>query len=274
MSNVFGTIGVWLKRFFFAATALAVAGLNLLMLMDVFNDQVLFVAMGMVFFSIATWVYLVTAFSATEDSSGVQVSIAWAGLVISLIGELSMAVFEIVRMQKFVLPPIWINTVVVIVIEVAIIVHLLLGIAYFAASGSYNERLNRLFENSRRKNTEEKIRKSRADAELHIQKEATDQGIQLTRSMLEAALPVVAERKARMMASEIARTFGLDADPSLQGAFEQAIREYKDGYTTRALHPELVIDSQAQPVIITPPPANPMRPAASRVRKAASQGDG
>ena len=248
MDGVFSFLGDFAKKAFFGATALALAFLNLQMLMAVFSGNVMFVIMGMIFFSIATWVYLLTAFSAREDSkrSGMQVAIAWGGLGISLAGELSMGLFEILRMQNFVAIPPWLNTVTITVIQAAIIIHLLLGIAYFAASSEYNEALHRIFENSKRRAAEEKIRKERANAEIEIQEKATTQGLRLTESMLEAALPVVAERKAKLMAAEIARTFGLDADPALMGAFEQTLREYRDGYTTRALHPELVIDAEVK----------------------------
>jgi hypothetical protein len=260
MSGVIRFIGDWIKRFFFVATALSVAGLNLLMLMDVFRQDILFVILGMVFFSIATWVYLITAFSAREDSnrSGAQIGLAWAGLGISLVGELSMATFEILRMQSFIITPPWVSTVTIIVIEAAVIIHLLLGIAYFAASEDYNETLSRIFENSRRRAADEKLRQARANAELAIQEEATDTGIDLTRSMLAAALPIVAERKARLMAGEIARTFGMDADLEMQHAFEQAIHEYREGYHTRAVAYHTVIDGTAvtEKPLITPDPTN------------------
>ncbi len=248
MDGVFSFLGDFAKKAFFAATALAIAGLNLMMLLAVFQGNILFVILGMVFFSIATWVYLITAFSAKEDSkrSGAQVGIAWGGLAISLVGELSMAVFEILRMQSFIAQPPWINTVTILVIEAAIIIHLMLGIAYFAASAEYNETLHRIFEHSKRRAAEERIRRERAVAEIEIQEAATAQGLRLTQSMLEAALPVVAERKAKLMAGEIARTFGLDADPALMGAFDQTLREYRDGFTTRALHPELVIEGNSR----------------------------
>jgi hypothetical protein len=250
MDGVFGFLGDFAKKMFFGATALAIAWLNLLMLMDVFQENILFVILGMIFFSIATWIYLITAFSAKEDSkrSGAQIGIAWGGLAIALVGELSMAVFKILRMQSFIAAPPWISTVTIMVIEAAIIIHMLLGISYFAASAEYNETLHRIFENSKRRKAEEKIRKERAKSEIDIQEKATSQGVNLMESMLQAALPVVAERKARLMANEIARTFGMDADPAFMGACEQAIREYRDGYTTRALHPELVVDSSSKDV--------------------------
>lgn len=269
MSGVFGFLGDLAKKAFFLATALAVAGLNLLMLMDVFKGNILFVIMGMVFFSIATWVYLITAFSAKEDSkrSGIQVGIAWGGLVIALVGELTMATFEVLRMQSFITAPPWITTVTIVVIEAAVIIHLLLGIAYFAASAEYNETLHRIFENAKRRDAEEKIRKERAKSEIEIQEKATAQGLNLTQTMLEAALPLVAERKARMMAAEIARTFGMDADAAFAAACEQTIREYRDGFTTRALHPELVIDATSKPAVTTPPPAVTSQPDPTLRRK-------
>jgi hypothetical protein len=260
MNSVMNWLGDWAKKFFFLATALAVAGLNLLMLMDVFRGQVLFVILGMVFFSIATWVYLITCFSAREDSqrSGAQIGLAWAGLGISLVGELSMAAFEVLRMQSFVITPPWVSTVTIMIIEAAIIVHLLLGIAYFAASADYNETLHRIFENSRRRDAEEKIRTVRAKAEIEIHEEATDTGIELMRAMLAAALPIVAERKAKLMAEEIAKTFGMDADLNMQRAFNHEIKKYRQEHNTLSYQ---VIDGEAKDidpaVIITPPPANP-----------------
>ena len=257
MSGVFRFLGDWAKKGFFLVTAAAVAGLNLLMLMDVFNDQILFVILGMVFFSIATWVYLITAFSAREDSnrSGAQIGIAWAGLGISLVGELSMATFEILRMQSFIITPAWVQTVTIIVIEAAVIIHLLLGIAYFAASEDYNETVSRIFENSRRRAADEKLRQARASAELAIQEEATDTGIELTRTMLAAALPIVAERKAKLMAEEIAKTFGMDADLAMQRAFNHEIKKYRQEHNTLAYQ---VIDGEAKDVdpavMITPDP--------------------
>ena len=235
MGNIFSGIGDLLKKGFFVLTALAIAGLNLLMLLDVFSGDILFVILGMVFFSVATWVYMVTAFAASEKTSGFQTVLAWIGLGISLVGELSMASFEIMRVQSFISPPPWINTVTIVVIEVAIIFHLLLGIAYFAASSDYNEKLNRLHEASRRRDVAEKLRTLRAKAEIKVEEDATDEGLKLTRSMLFAALPVLAERKARQTAGELARTFGMDADPELIQAFEQAISEYRHGFTTAAL---------------------------------------
>jgi hypothetical protein len=256
MSGVFKIMGDWIKKLFFAATALAVAALNLLMLMDVFQANILFVILGMVFFSIATWVYLITAFSAKEDSkrSGAQMGIAWAGLGISLIGELSMATFEILRMQAFITVPEWISTVTIIVIEAAVILHLLLGIAYFAAGQEYNEQLARIFENSRRRAADEKMRAAQAANEIHVLEEATNKGVDLTRSMLEAALPVVAERKARLMAGEIAKTFGMDADLQLNRAFDRAIKEYRATYNTRALAGYgVVVDGEAHDVTAEQP---------------------
>lgn len=235
MGNIFSGIGDLLKKGFFVLTALAIAGLNLLMLMDVFGGDILFVIMGVMFFSIATWVYMVTAFAASDKTSGFQTVLAWIGLGISLIGELSMAGFEIMRVQSFIETPPWINTVTIIVIEVAIIFHLLLGIAYFAAGSDYNEKLNRLHEASKRREVAEKLRVLRAKAEIKVEEDATDEGLKLTRSMLFAALPVLAERKARQTAGELARTFGMDADPELIQAFEQAISEYRHGFSTKAL---------------------------------------
>jgi hypothetical protein len=260
MSGVFRFLGEWVKKFFFVATALAVAGLNLLMLMDVFRGDILFVILGMVFFSIATWVYLITAFSAREDSnrSGAQIAIAWAGLGISLVGELSMATFEILRMQSFIITPAWVQTVTIIVIEAAVIIHLLLGISYFAASEDYNETVSRIFENSRRRAADEKLRQARASAELAIQEEATDTGIELTRTMLAAALPIVAERKAKLMALEISKTFGMDGDLAMQRAFSKAIKEYRQEHNSMAY---AVIDGDAkdmpEPAVIEKPLITP-----------------
>lgn len=269
MSGVFKFLGEWVKKFFFVATALSVAGLNLLMLMDVFRQNILFVILGMVFFSIATWVYLITAFSAQEDSnrSGAQIGIAWSGLGISLVGELSMATFEILRMQSFIVTPPWVSTVTIIIIEAAVIIHLLLGIAYFAASEEYNSTLARIFENGKRRAAEEKLRAARAAAEIAIQEEATDTGIELTRSMLAAALPIVAERKARLMAEEIARTFGMDADIAMQRAFNHEIKKFQREHNSMAY--QTVIDAEAHDpaVIITPPPA--VTPDPTHPRKAA-----
>ena len=252
MGNVFSGIGDWAKKGFFVLTALAIAGLNLLMLMDVFQSNILFVILGMIFFSVATWVYMVTAFAANDKTSGAQSILAWIGMILSLIGELSMAVFEILRVQSFIAPPVWIDTVTIIVIEVAIIFHLLLGIAYFASSADYNEKLNRLHEDSKRRKSDEKLREERAKAEIKIQEDATKQGVVLTKSMLDAALPIVAEQKARLIAMEIARTFGLDANPELNHAFEIAIRTYRAGQQTAALQP----GAGETTVLITPPPAS------------------
>ncbi len=281
MGDVFGEIGIWLKKGFFVLTALAIAGLNLMMLLDVFRGDILFVILGMIFFSIATWVYLVTAFSATDKSSGIQVSIAWVGLVLSLAGELTMGAFEILRIQSFIAAPPWVNMVTIIVIECAIIMHLLLGIVYFAAGQEYNQRLHRIFESTKRAKAEESIRKSRAAAEIKIHEDATTQGVELTRSMLEAALPIVAERKARQMAEAIAKTFGLDGDPSMNRAFDQAISDYRNNFTTKALQagdnevlpgkmPELAAAARSFPLDVNRPADNTsalIMPAGNPIKK-------
>ncbi len=251
MDNIFEQFSIWLKRFFLVATFLALAWLNVKMLNDVFAARIEFVITGFLFFSFATWVYLVDALSVgdgegdDERKSSNQVFLAWVGLILSAIGELSLATLEIMRMQMFVAIPDWLSTAVIMIIEAAIILHAILGVAYLAAAARYNKALNKLFERSRRLATEEKTRRAIAKVDLEIRDETAVQTINLTRSMLQATLPIIAKKQSIEMATDIAKTFGMDADPAVAAAFSQAIDDYMSRQQTMAMSRATIIDATA-----------------------------
>jgi hypothetical protein len=237
MDDVLHEFGRWSKIALLFAVLGVMAVLNAMMLYDVFGGDLLFAGMGLVFFSVASWVYLANAFGLKSEKNGkskTQIVLIWVGVAFTLAVEGAMAVFELLRMQTlFDIPP-WLNFAIMGAIVIAMVFHAVTGVVFYAAGLGYNASVHKIFENSRRASAEEDNRKALERAAIDGENKAAEEAMRLAEEMVYEAVPFIAMQRAPQLADSVLRQLGLEGDIGARAAVDFALKRYKDRLQTDA----------------------------------------